>query len=82
MAITTMSHEQRQNMSAAAMRTYPNIVRDWALKEQEAALLLGVPDATYRRWKRAPEKANLDQSQMERMSLMHLQGPADSIAAQ
>jgi hypothetical protein len=41
-----------------------------AEKEQEAALLLGVPDATYRRWKRAPEKANLDQSQMERMSLI------------
>ncbi|WP_457809150.1 antitoxin Xre-like helix-turn-helix domain-containing protein [Kushneria sp. EE4] len=70
MAITTMSHEERQNMSAAAMRTYPNIVRDWGLKEQEAALLLGVPDGTYRRWKQAPEKARLDQSQMERMSLI------------
>ncbi|UYG00300.1 MULTISPECIES: antitoxin Xre-like helix-turn-helix domain-containing protein [unclassified Halomonas] len=70
MAITTMSVEERRNMSASVMRTYPNIVRDWQLKEHDAALLLGVPDATYRRWKQAPDKARLDQSQMERMSLI------------
>lgn len=70
MAITTMSVEERRNMSAAAMRTYPNIVRDWQLREHDAALLLGVPDATYRRWKQTPDKARLDQSQMERMSLI------------
>lgn len=37
MTITTMSVEERRNMSAAAMRTYPNIVRDWQLKEHDAA---------------------------------------------
>ncbi|WP_110654228.1 MbcA/ParS/Xre antitoxin family protein [Salinicola halimionae] len=70
MAIAMMSHDQRQDMSAAAMRSYPNIVRDWQLKEQEAALLLGVPGSTYRRWQKHPEKAALDVNQLERMSLI------------
>nr|WP_323849413.1 antitoxin Xre-like helix-turn-helix domain-containing protein [Halomonas pellis] len=34
------------------MRAYPNIANDWGLKEQEAALLLGVPESTYRRWRK------------------------------
>ncbi|CAO1666575.1 hypothetical protein NYA28ABAC_02705 [Salinicola sp. NYA28a] len=70
MAIAQMTSHQRQDMSAAAMRTYPNIVRDWQLKEQEAALLLGATDSTYRRWRKTPDKAALDVSQLERMSLI------------
>ncbi|MFC0267927.1 MbcA/ParS/Xre antitoxin family protein [Kushneria aurantia] len=70
MAITQMSRDQRHDMSAAAMRTYPNIARDWQLQEQEAALLLGVPGSTYRRWQKQPEKATLDVNQLERMSLI------------
>ncbi|OHV07540.1 antitoxin Xre-like helix-turn-helix domain-containing protein [Kushneria phosphatilytica] len=70
MSIAQMSQDRRQEMSAAAMRTYPNIVRDWQLKEREAAMLLGVPEATWRRWKQSPERARLDSNQMERMSLI------------
>jgi hypothetical protein len=62
--------EKRQAMAAAAMRTYPNIARDWHLREQEAALLLGVPDSTYRRWRKHPDKARLDVNHLERLSLI------------
>lgn len=70
MSIQQKSAEKRHDMSAAAMRTYPNISRSWGLKEHEAALLLGVPDSTYRRWKRSPEAAHLDVNHLERMSLI------------
>lgn len=61
---------KRVQMDAAAMRTYPNIAKVWGLKERDAARLLGVADSTYRRWKSQPERARLDVSQRERMSLI------------
>ncbi len=61
---------KRSQMDAAAMRTYPNIARAWGLKEHDAARLLGVADSTYRRWKNHPDRASLDASQRERMSLI------------
>lgn len=64
-----LAHKRAQ-MDAAAMRTYPNIAHAWRLKEHDAARLLGVADSTYRRWKRQPERASLDASQRERMSLI------------
>ena len=89
MAIQHNTATKRRDMGAAAMRTYPNISRRWGLKESEAALLLGVPDSTYRRWKQTPEQARLDANHLERMSLilgiykaLHIllpnQGAADS----
>ncbi len=62
--------DQRRRMDAAAMRTYPNIAKAWGLRESEAALLLGAPPTTYRRWKADPERATLDIGQRERMSLI------------
>lgn len=70
MSLHRLTSKKRHDMSAAAMRTYPNIARDWGLKENEAALLLGAPDSTYRRWRKAPEDARLDVNQLERMSLI------------
>ena len=70
MAIQHNTATKRRDMGAAAMRTYPNISRRWGLKESEAALLLGVPDSTYRRWKQTPEQARLDANHLERMSLI------------
>lgn len=61
---------KRSKMDAAALRTYPNIAKAWGLKEHEAARLLGVAGSTYRRWKAQPERACLDASQRERMSLL------------
>ncbi len=70
MSLQQLSTEKRNDMSTAAMRTYPNIAQDWGLREQEAALLLGVPDSTYRRWRNSPERARLDVNHLERMSLI------------
>jgi len=70
MALQQLTTDKRQDMGAAAMRTYPNIAHDWGLREQDAALLLGVPDSTYRRWRKAPERARLDVNHLERMSLI------------
>ncbi|MCE8025239.1 MbcA/ParS/Xre antitoxin family protein [Billgrantia aerodenitrificans] len=70
MAMPHLPVEKRQEMSAAAMRTYPNIANDWGLKGQEAALLLGVPESTYRRWRKQPTAARLDVNQLERVSLI------------
>lgn len=70
MFLERQSANKRHDMATAAMRTYPNITRAWGLKENEAATLLGVPNTTYRRWKRCPEKASLDVNHLERMSLI------------
>lgn len=70
MAIQHKTADKRREMGVAAMRTYPNISHAWGLKESEAALLLGVPDSTYRRWKQAPENARLDANHLERISLI------------
>lgn len=56
------------NLAAAGLRTFFNIVREWGLKDVEAQRLLAVPATTYKRWKRAPERAVLDQDKLERIS--------------
>lgn len=70
MSFQQLTTSKRQDMSAAAMNTYPNIISAWGLQEQDAALLLGVPHSTYRRWRKAPERARLDVNHLERMSLI------------
>jgi hypothetical protein len=70
MALAQMSADKRREMGAAAMRTYPRIIQDWALPEQDAALLLGVADSTYRRWRKDPSSARFDVNHLERMSLI------------
>lgn len=70
MALQELTARQRHDMSAAAMRTYPNIAREWGLQETEAALLLGVSESTYRCWRKDPERANLDINHLERVSLI------------
>ncbi|CAM4162247.1 antitoxin Xre/MbcA/ParS toxin-binding domain-containing protein [Vreelandella rituensis] len=70
MSLQQMSTGKRKGMAAAAMRTYPGISKAWGLKEHEAAILLGVPDSTYRRWKNDPQSARLDVNHLERVSLI------------
>ncbi|MCP1675755.1 hypothetical protein J2T57_002910 [Natronocella acetinitrilica] len=62
--------ELRHQLSGAGMRAYPNIARAWGLTDAQAARLLGTPPSTYRRWKRDPERANLDVNHLERLSLI------------
>ncbi|WP_416138958.1 antitoxin Xre/MbcA/ParS toxin-binding domain-containing protein [Halomonas sp. HK25] len=70
MSFHDLTDESRSRMSAAVMRTYPNIVRDWQLHPVDAARLLGVSVETYRRWSELPEQALLDRHHLERMSLI------------
>lgn len=63
-----MPGSDQANMAAAGLRTFFNIVREWGLKDVEAQRLLAVPATTYKRWKRAPERATLDQDKLERLS--------------
>jgi len=56
------------NLAAAGLRTFFNIAREWGLKDVEAQRLLAVPATTYKRWKRSPERATLDQDKLERLS--------------
>ncbi|MGC3872158.1 antitoxin Xre-like helix-turn-helix domain-containing protein [Halomonas sp. GXIMD04776] len=70
MSLNHLTTDKRRDMGAAAMRTFPNIVRDWGLQEKEAAVLLGVSDSTYRRRRKAPDSARLDVNHLERMSLL------------
>ncbi|TDX32109.1 uncharacterized protein DUF2384 [Modicisalibacter xianhensis] len=70
MALTDTSADKRRDMGRAAMRTYPSIIRDWGLSEQDAALLLGVAESTYRYWRKDPTSASLDVNHLERLSLI------------
>lgn len=56
-------------MSAAGLRTFFRITRDWKLTTADEITLLGSPArATYFNWKRAPEKVRLSHDTLERIS--------------
>ncbi|HQT30946.1 MAG TPA: MbcA/ParS/Xre antitoxin family protein [Thiobacillus sp.] len=56
-------------MSAAGLRAFFNIARDWALNTDEQMVLLGAPGrSTFFKWKSAPESADLKRDTLERLS--------------
>ncbi|CAB3715936.1 MbcA/ParS/Xre antitoxin family protein [Paraburkholderia rhynchosiae] len=58
-------------MSAAGLRAFFNIARDWDLSADEQIVLLGAPGrSTYFKWKAAPETARLGRDTLERLSLL------------
>jgi Protein of unknown function (DUF2384) len=58
-------------MSAAGLRAFFNIARDWDLSAEEQIVLLGSPGrSTYFKWKQAPETARLGRDTLERLSLL------------
>lgn len=58
-------------MSAAGLRAFFNIARDWDLSAEEQIVLLGSPGrSTYFKWKAAPETARLGRDTLERLSLL------------
>src|SRR5699024_8229136 len=57
-------------VSAAVMRTMPNIAREWECSDAEMAALLGMEVATYRAWAHNPSRVSLDGEQRERASLL------------
>ncbi|MEQ5843998.1 hypothetical protein BWP39_28610 [Paraburkholderia acidicola] len=59
------------DMSAAGLRAFFNIARDWDLSADEQIVLLGSPGrSTFFKWKAMPETARLGRDTLERLSLM------------
>ncbi|WGS54537.1 MbcA/ParS/Xre antitoxin family protein [Paraburkholderia sp. D15] len=59
------------DMSAAGLRAFFNIARDWDLSAEEQIVLLGSPGrSTFFKWKAAPETARLGRDTLERLSLL------------
>jgi hypothetical protein len=59
------------DLSAAGLRAFFNIARDWSLSAEEQIVLLGSPGrSTYFKWKNAPESARLERDKLERLSLI------------
>jgi hypothetical protein len=67
---TPLNDYKWRELGASGLRAYPNIARKWGLTESEAAGLLGISLSTYQYWMRYPERANLDVSHLERLSLV------------
>ncbi|WP_206995909.1 MbcA/ParS/Xre antitoxin family protein [Trinickia mobilis] len=58
-------------MSAAGLRAFFNIARDWDLSVEEQIVLLGSPGrSTFFKWKSAPQTARLGRDTLERLSLL------------
>lgn len=58
-------------VSAAGLRAFANIARDWGLSADEQMILLGAPGrSTYFKWKAAPDKAELRRDTLERLSYL------------
>jgi hypothetical protein len=58
-----------RELSAAGLRAFFNIARDWGLTTDEQMVLLGAPGrSTFFKWKSAPEAADLKRDTLERVS--------------
>ncbi|CAB3757322.1 hypothetical protein LMG29739_02666 [Paraburkholderia solisilvae] len=59
------------SMSAAGLRAFFNIARDWDLSTDEQIVLLGSPGrSTFFKWKAEPQTARLARDTLERLSLL------------
>ena len=60
-----------RDLSAAGLRAFFAIARDWALNTEEQMVLLGAPGrSTFFKWKSAPESAELKRDTLERLSYL------------
>jgi hypothetical protein len=70
-AIKTQSKPSSRELSAAGLRAFFNIARDWALNTDEQMVLLGGPGrSTFFKWKSAPNSADLKRDTLERLSYL------------
>jgi hypothetical protein len=59
------------DLSAAGLRAFFNIARDWSLSADEQIILLGEPGrSTFFKWKAQPHTARLGRDTLERLSLI------------
>ncbi|MFN3544873.1 MAG: antitoxin Xre/MbcA/ParS toxin-binding domain-containing protein [Thiobacillus sp.] len=60
-----------REISAAGLRAFFNIARDWGLTTEEQMVLLGSPGrSTFFKWKAAPESIELKRDTLERLSYL------------
>jgi len=65
------SKPNSRDLSAAGLRAFFNIARDWGLSTDEQMVLLGAPGrSTFFKWKSAPEAADLKRDTLERLSYL------------
>ena len=70
-AVKAQSKPSSRDLSAAGLRAFFNIARDWALSTDEQMVLLGAPGrSTFFKWKSAPETADLKRDTLERLSYL------------
>ena len=70
-AIKTPTKPSSRDLSAAGLRAFFNIARDWNLNTDEQMVLLGAPGrSTFFKWKSAPEAAELKRDTLERLSYL------------
>ena len=68
-AAKTQNKPSTRDLSAAGLRTFFNIARDWELSSDEQMVLLGAPGrSTFFKWKSAPGTADLKRDTLERLS--------------
>ena len=70
-AIKTQSKPSSREISAAGLRAFFNIARDWQLNTDAQMVLLGGPGrSTFFKWKSAPNTADLKRDTLERLSYL------------
>lgn len=70
-ALKTQPKPTSRDLSAAGLRAFFNIARDWGLGTDEQMALLGAPGrSTFFKWKSAPESADLKRDTLERLSYL------------
>ena len=70
-AVKTQIKPSSRDLSAAGLRAFFNIARDWGLSTDEQMVLLGAPGrSTFFKWKSAPEVADLKRDTLERLSYL------------
>lgn len=70
-AIEPQNKPSSRELSAAGLRAFFNIARDWKLSTDEQMVLLGAPGrSTFFKWKAAPERADLKRDTLERVSYL------------
>jgi hypothetical protein len=68
-AIKAQNKPSSRDLSAAGLRAFFNIARDWGLNTDAQMVLLGTPGrSTFFKWKSAPETADLKRDTLERLS--------------
>ncbi|HBU28580.1 MAG: hypothetical protein A2X71_10755 [Thiobacillus sp. GWE1_62_9] len=70
-AVKAQNKPNSRDLSAAGLRAFFNIARDWGLNTDEQMVLLGTPGrSTFFKWKSAPESADLKRDTLERLSYL------------